>query len=309
MVTEDVAQKIPRAFERYREIIPDFEGFVEALRLRLPVYIRVNTLKIGVEPFRSLMGEQGYDLESSEGVEEAFRFDGVDAPGSTLEYFLGYYHVQGLTSMLPAKILDPQPGEMVLDLCAPPGGKATHLAQLMQNRGLVVANDVTIDRISVLRSHIDRLGTTSLLVCRYHGHNFPTRTAFHRVLVDPPCSAEGTFRVGPQLPLTEDPGMVRTLSGLQRRLLQRALDVLRPGGTLVYSTCTYAPEENEAVVNEAVVDGRAEVLPIRIPFPHSPGLTSWGEKAFHPDMSRAVRLYPHQMNSWGFFIAHLRKSH
>jgi len=309
MAIEDLAQKFPRAFERYREMIPDFEGFVEALRMRLPVYIRVNTLKIGVDPFRSLMAGQGYDLESMEGVEEAFHLDGVDAPGSTLEYFLGYYHVQGLTSMIPANILDPQPGEVVLDLCAAPGGKATHLAQLMENRGLVVANDVTIDRISILRSHIDRLGTTSLLVCRYHGHNFPTRTTFHRVLVDPPCSAEGTFRVGPQLPLTEDSGVIRTLSGLQRRLLQRALEVLRPGGTLVYSTCTYAPEENEAVVNEVVVDGRAEVLPIRISFPHSPGLTSWGEETFHPDLIRAVRIYPHQINSWGFFIAHLRKLH
>ncbi len=308
MTMEDVAQKIPRAFERYREIIPDFGGFEESLRLRPPACIRVNTLKIGVDPFGSLMSEQGYDLEPVEGMEEAFLLAGVDSPGSTLEYFLGYYHVQGLTSMLPAKILDPQPGEVILDLCAAPGGKATHLAQLMQNRGLVVANDVTIDRISVLRSHIDRLGTASLLVCRYHGHNFPTRTAFQRVLVDPPCSAEGTHRIGPQLPLTEDPEKARTLSGLQRRLLQRALDVLRPGGTLVYSTCTYAPEENKAVVNEVVADGRVEVLPIRIPFPHSPGLTSWGEETYHPTLIRCVRIYPHQMNSWGFFIAYLRKS-
>jgi len=308
MTMKGVARKVPRAFERYREIIPDFEEFMEALGSPFPAYIRVNTLKIRIDPFRLLMGEQGYDLKPVEGMEEAFLLDGVGAPGSTLEYFLGYYHVQGLTSMLPSKILDPRPGEVVLDLCAAPGGKATHLAQLMKNRGLVVANDVTIDRISVLRSHIDRLGTTSLLVCRYQGHNFPTRTKFDRVLVDPPCSAEGTYRLGPQRPLTEDAGMIRTLSGLQRKLLQRALEVLKPGGTLVYSTCTYAPEENEAVVNEVIADGRAEILPVRVSFRHLPGLTCWGGENFHPELTRAVRIYPHQMNSWGFFIAYLRKS-
>jgi 16S rRNA C967 or C1407 C5-methylase (RsmB/RsmF family) len=94
---------------------------------------------------------------------------------------------------------------------------------------------------------------------------------------------------------------------VQKGLLQQGLAVLRPGGTLVYSTCTYAPEENEAVVNEAVKEGEAELLPISIPFSHSRGLPSWKEESYHPDMVKAVRLYPHQVNSWGFFIAHLRK--
>lgn len=296
-----------QAFERYRGIIPDYEGFLDALRQPLPVSIRVNTLKIGVGAFRRLMAERGYHLTPVQGIEEAFLLHDVEAPGSTLEYFLGYYHIQGFTSMLPAKILDPQPGEVVLDLCAAPGGKATYLAQLMQNRGLVVANDVKMDRISILRSHIDRLGTTSVLVCRYAGQTFPTRMTFHRVLLDPPCSAEGTYRVGPRPPLSEDRKVIRRLSGLQRVLLHRALDVLQPHGTLVYSTCTYAPEENEAVIDEVVKHGRVELLPIPIPIPHSPGLLSWGGETFHSDLIKAVRIYPHQVNSWGFFIAHLRQ--
>lgn len=296
-----------QAFERYRGIIPDYEGFLEALRKPLPVFIRVNTLKIGVEPFRRLMAERGYELEPVQGIEEAFLLGGVEAPGSTIEYFLGYYHIQGFTSMLPAKVLDPKPNEVVLDLCAAPGGKATYLAQLMQDRGLVVANDVKRDRISILRSHIDRLGTTSVLVCRYFGQTFPTRMKFHRVLLDPPCSAEGTYRLGPRPPLSEDPKVIRRLSRLQLALLHRALDVLQPHGTLVYSTCTYAPEENEAVIDQVLQDGRAVLLEIPIPFPHSPGLTSWGEETFHPNLIKAVRIYPHQVNSWGFFIAHLCK--
>jgi NOL1/NOP2/sun family putative RNA methylase len=296
-----------KAFDRYREIIPDYDGFLEALRWPSAVYIRVNTLKIEVEPFLRLVPAQQYRLEPIAGVEEAFRFHGTEPPGSTLEYALGYYHIQGLTSMLPAKILDPQPQEVILDLCAAPGGKATHLAQLMQNRGLVVANEIRRDRIKALRSNIDRLGTTSVLVCRYYGQDFPGRMSFHRVLLDPPCSAEGTYRINPRQPMSDDARVIPRLADLQRTLLGRSLDLLQPNGMLVYSTCTYAPEENEAVINEFVASGSVEPLPISIPFPHSPGLTSWKEEKFHPDLAKAVRLYPHQVNSWGFFIAHLRK--
>jgi NOL1/NOP2/sun family putative RNA methylase len=273
----------------------------------LPIHIRMNTLKIGAEVARGLMERRGYELEPVGDVQEVFVVHGLGSPGSTLEFFLGFYHIQGLTSLFPAKILDPRPGELILDLCAAPGGKATYLAQLIQNRGVVVANDTRIERIRILRSHIDRLGATCLVVCRYDGQIFPTRILFDRILLDPPCSAEGTYRAGCQAPLSEDPAVVRRLSGLQRRLLRRALDLLRPGGTLVYSTCTYAPEENEEVIDDVIVRGEAEPLPIHSPFPHSSGLTSWGERTYHADLVKSVRFYPHQVDSMGFFIAKLRK--
>jgi tRNA (cytosine49-C5)-methyltransferase len=294
-------------FHRYRDIVPHFDGFLDALTQPPPVYLRINTLKISPKDFAALMEDRGYDGMPVGGLEEAFCLNRGDSPGSGIEYSLGYYHVQGLTSMLPAKILDPRAGETILDLCAAPGGKATHVAQLVQNHGLVVANDPRIERATILRSHIDRLGTTSVLVTRYHGQAFPGRIRFQRIMVDPPCSAEGTYRAGGRPPLTEEPGAVGRLAGLQRKILCRALDILEPGGTLVYSTCTYAPEENEAVIDEVASTGKAEILPIRISFPHSSGLTSWGGKTFHPDLIKTVRFYPHQVNSWGFFIAHLRK--
>jgi NOL1/NOP2/sun family putative RNA methylase len=296
-----------QTFERYRAIIPDVEAFQNALHQPLPTFVRVNTLKIAVEPFQNSMAENGYVLERTPGIEVAFRLHGSATPGSTLEYFLGYYHVQGLTSMLPPRILNPQPEERVLDLCAAPGGKATYLAQLMQNQGIVVANDFRRSRLRILRSHIDRLGTTSLLLCCYQGQEFPKRILFDKILLDPPCSAEGTYRSGYQRPLSENPNVVKRLSHLQRHLLRRALNLLRKDGTLVYSTCTYAPEENEAVIDEVLRNGQAEILPISIPFSHSQGLTSWEGERFHSDMTKAVRIYPHQINSWGFFIAHLRK--
>jgi NOL1/NOP2/sun family putative RNA methylase len=300
-------EKMAEAFNRYRDIIPDYEGFLTALEQPFPVAIRVNTLKIGPGPFRDFMTNQGYKLEPVEGIEEAFILHGVEAPGATLEYFLGTYMIQGLTSMLPAKILDPRPGEIILDLCAAPGGKATHLAQLMGDRGLVVANDFKHERTHILRSHIDRLGILSVLVCGYQGQALPLGRKFDRVLLDPPCSAEGTYRAGLPPTRNETPKVARHLVRVQKGLLQGALAVLRPGGTLVYSTCTYAPEENEAVVNEALKDGETELLPISLPFPHSKGLNSWNDESYQPDMVKTVRFYPHQVNSWGFFIAHLRK--
>jgi NOL1/NOP2/sun family putative RNA methylase len=300
-------EKMAQAFNRYRDIIPDYDGFLRVLEQPPPVAIRVNTLKIGPGPFRDFMTNQGYKLEPVEGIEEAFILHGVESPGATLEYFLGYYQIQGLTSMLPSKILDPRPGEIILDLCAAPGGKTTHLAQLMGDRGLVVANDFKRERTHVLRSHIDRLGILSVLVCGYHGQDFPLGRKFDRVLLDPPCSAGGTYRAGLPPTRNETPKVARHLVRVQKGLLQRALAVLRPGGTLVYSTCTYAPEENEAVVNEALKDGEVGLLPISLAFPHSKGLTSWNDESYQPDMGKAVRFYPHQVNSWGFFIAHLHK--
>lgn len=295
------------AFERYRDIIPDFSAFLDSVNLSVPTHVRVNTLRVERETFRSAMAARGYHLTPVAGIDEAFRWERPGTPGSTLEYYRGWYQVQGLTSMLPPLILNPQVGERVLDLCAAPGGKATYLAQNTQNRALIVANDVSHRRIGILRSHSDRLGISSIVVTRYHGQSFPMRILFDRILLDPPCSGEGTYRVGARAPLTENPEVSRRLQRLQQLLLRHALNLLRPGGMLVYSTCTYAPEENEAVVHPVVEEGRAELVPIDVSFPYAPGIEAWDGERFHPSLKHAARFYPHFVNSWGFFIACLRK--
>lgn len=295
------------AFERYRDIIPDFSAFLDSVNLSVSTHVRVNTLRVERETFRSAMAARGYHLTPVAGIDEAFRWERPGTPGSTLEYYRGWYQVQGLTSMLPPLILNPQVGERVLDLCAAPGGKATYLAQNTQNRALIVANDVSHRRIGILRSHSDRLGISSIVVTRYHGQSFPMRILFDRILLDPPCSGEGTYRVGARAPLTENPEVSRRLQRLQQLLLRHALNLLRPGGMLVYSTCTYAPEENEAVVHPVVEEGRAELVPIDVSFPYAPGIEAWDGERFHPSLKHAARFYPHFVNSWGFFIACLRK--
>ncbi|MFQ5989682.1 MAG: RsmB/NOP family class I SAM-dependent RNA methyltransferase [Candidatus Methylomirabilales bacterium] len=295
------------AFERYRNIIPDFPAFLRALHTPQPTHLRINPIRVKRGEFQQAMADRGHRLVPVAGIPDAFRWEGTGTPGNTLEYFRGWYQVQGLTSMLPALILDPQPGERLLDMCAAPGGKATYLAQLTQNQALIIANDVSHHRIGILRSHSDRLGIASIVVTRYRGQSFPMRMQFDRILLDPPCSAEGTYRTGRRPPLTEDPQVSYRLQRLQQMLLDRGLELLRPGGTLVYSTCTYAPEENEAVLQMAVEEGRAEMVPIDVPFPYVPGLEVWNGQRFHPSLKQAARFYPHVVDSWGFFIAGLCK--
>ena len=295
------------AFDRYRDIIPEFRAFLSTLNTPQPTHIRINPFRVKYEEFQQTMGDRRYRLVPVAGIPDAFRWESNGTPGSTLEYFRGWYQVQGLTSMLPPRILDPRPEERLLDMCAAPGGKATYLAQLTQNQALIIANDVSHHRIGILRSHCDRLGITSIIVTRYRAQSFPMRMQFDRILLDPPCSAEGTYRTGRRPPLTEEPQVSYRLQRLQQMLLDRGLELLRPGGTLVYSTCTYAPEENEAVLQEAVEGGRAEVVPIDVPFPYAPGLEVWNGQRFHPSLKQAARFYPHIVDSWGFFIACLRK--
>lgn len=296
-----------QAFKRYRDIIPDFPAFLNALQTAQPAHLRVNPFRVKREEFQHAMGARGYRITPVRGLPDAFRWERASGPGSTLEYFRGWYQVQGLTSMLPALILDPQPGDRLLDMCAAPGGKATYLAQLTQNRALIVANDVSHHRIGILRFHSDRLGITSIVVTRYQGQSFPMRMPFDRILLDPPCSAEGTYRTGTRPPLTGDRQVSYRLQRLQQMLLSRALELLRPGGTLVYSTCTYAPEENEAVLQPVIEAGEAELVPIDVPCAWAPGLDIWNGQRFHPSLAQAARFYPHLVDSWGFFIARLRK--
>lgn len=293
--------------ERYREIIPDWESFWEALQRPLPTVIRTNTLRIDPSLLRRRLEAKGFDLEPLPWDETCFVVNGEISAGSTVEHWLGYYYIQEATQLLPAKALGPKPGERVLDLCAAPGGKTTQIAQYMQDQGLLVANDSSAKRIQALLANIYRLGIKCAVVTECPGEKFPGEGNFDRVLVDAPCSAEGVARKFPHLRKGASLGTIQRLSALQKKLLARALALVRPGGIVVYSTCTFAPEENEGVVKDALEKGLAELVPWEPPVPHARGLVRFGESFYGQEMKGAVRIYPHHFDSEGGFIAVLRR--
>ena len=294
-------------FAPFSQIIPDFSAFCRKLSDPLPVHLRINSLKATVRETRSRLEQQGISLVKENHLPLVYRGENISQPGHLLEFSLGHLHSQALSSVLAPLVLEPKPGEVVLDLCAAPGGKTSLLAELMENRGIIVANDRNPNRLISLRANLKRLGVTNTIIVRYPGQHFPKRFGFDRILVDVPCSAEGTLRAGPKGTFRQATWASEKLTRLQRDLLLRAFDLLVVGGTLVYSTCTYSPEENESVVQYLIENRPAEIQPIGLDLPHSPGLDQWKDISYDPSIKHCWRIYPHQLDTVGFFLARVVK--
>ena len=294
--------------ERYRDIIPDFEAFLETLERPQPVTIRVNRLKATPEQVAERLKRQGFEVRPLEWNEWILRVEGEGSVAKTLEHWIGWFYVQEASAATAVMALEPQPDEKILDMCAAPGGKTTQMAELMENTGVIFANDVTPKRLRALLANLSRMGVVNTVVTQWDGRNYPDLgVTFDKVLVDAPCSAEGRARENPDLRGGADINFIRSISGTQKGLLRRALELVKPGGIVVYSTCTFAPEENEAVVAYALKKVPCELLPIELPVRCSPGLTEWQGREFGEEMKRCVRIYPHYLDSGGMFIAKLRK--
>jgi NOL1/NOP2/sun family putative RNA methylase len=296
-------------FAPYAAFIPDFPAFCAALQTPRPCCLRVNTLRTTPEAVRELLMSQGYSVTSSPIADELLLVHNLMHPGRLREALLGYYHSQALTSALVSRMVAPQPGELVCDLCAAPGSKTSHMAQLMDNQGIIVANEPVHTRLAVLEYNLKHLGISNVVTTRYTGQNFPLRCKFMRVLVDAPCSGEGNYRCDMQgrvQHVRRATGAPDDLPRLQKQLLIRGFDLLAPGGSLIYATCTYNPAENEAVVQELLEQRPATIQPLTLPVPHSPGLLQWKEYTYDARMQHCWRLYPHQTGSVGFFVASIR---
>lgn len=294
--------------DRYREIVPDWGSFLEALSRPLPQCIWTNTLLTSPDRLALLLSG-GRALSWFPG---AFKGPAGFAPGHSLPFIAGLYHTQEEVSLLPAVLLDPQPGERILDLCAAPGNKSAQIAVAMQNKGTIVANDRDGIRMRAVRGTLDRLAVINATVTVADAANFPVEAGlFDRVLTDVPCTCEGTTRK--HASALSDSGRDHSLGmhGLQVGILRRAVQLCRPGGRIVYATCTYAPEENEMVVDRILSEsgGDLSLLPAHVQgFVSSPGLTSWLGREMHSSLSGAMRVWPHQNDTGGFFVAVLEKS-
>ena len=296
------------SLRRYESIVPDFEAFLESLSRPLPTTVRVNTIR--AQPTRVIEAFEQADIrvEQRETLETLLEV-GTDKPGNTWPHVHGWIHGQEEVSTIPPRVLDPEPGDTVWAAAAAPGGKATQLAALMNDRGLVIANDDNLGRLSALRSNADRLGVTSLAVTNQDARNFSFEPlgieAVDHALVDAPCTCEGTLRKNPDALRDAGPGASESLAAVQTDILVRAIKATRPGGTVVYSTCTFAPEENEAVVDAAITETDVRVVDFESPLMAEPGLEAWEGTAFDPTLARTNRYYPHQTDTGGFYVAKL----
>ncbi len=227
-------------------------------------------------------------------------------------YAAGALYVQGLSSMIPPIILAPEKGESIVDIAAAPGSKTTQMAALMQNEGMIFANDTSTVRLYKLQANIKKLGVTNVRTQRGLGEtlwrNFPE--VFDRALVDVPCSMEGRFNLAK--PKTLENWSVRKIKELanrQRSLLRSAISMTKVGGTIVYSTCTLAPEENEGVIDWILQREKNSVVLEEITIPEqlsTPAVTEWLGKSYHPTVTMTKRIVPTYQYE-GFFIAKLKK--
>lgn len=211
--------------------------------------------------------------------------------------------------MAPAVLLDAQPGETVLDLCAAPGGKSTQLAGMMQGEGLLICNEIHPKRAQILSQNIERLGIANALVLNEHPKNLEARFAqfFDKILVDAPCSGEGMFRKEEAAVTDWSEQTVSMCAARQSEILRSAAKMLKPGGRLVYSTCTFSPQENESVISAFLHESPDFQIEAAAAPWFSPGRPDWIEHPA-PGLENTFRLWPHKLRGEGHFAAVLRKS-
>ncbi len=287
----------------------EYEEYLRSFEAAPRPCIRVNTLKATTEEVAGRLRDRGVTLEPVPWCPSGFWVGDGEELGKSVEHFQGLFYLQDAASLLPAEALAPTGDHVVLDAAAAPGGKTTHLAALMENGGALVANEVDAHRTRVLRFNLNRMGVANAAVSTLDmGRRPNTGAIFDRVLLDAPCSCEGRIGEDPNSLKLWKPARVRRCSTLQGRLIENCYALLAPGGMLVYSTCTLAPEENEGIVDGLLKRHReAEVDVIGGEWRHTPGVTEWDGGEYDPRVARCVRLYPHHHATQGFFTAGIRR--
>lgn len=285
-------------------------AFFESNESPRPVTIRANTLRTRRRDLAQALINRGVTLEpigkwSKVGLQV---FESPVPVGATPEYLAGHYMLQAASSFLPVIALAPQPGERVLDMASAPGGKTTYLSALMQNTGIVFANDSNKARTKSLTANVHRMGCKNVVVCNYDAREFPRVIGgFDRVLLDAPCSGTGVISKDASVKVNKTEKDFQMLAHLQKQLILCALDSINPnsatGGYLVYSTCSITVDEDESVVDYALRK-RPHVKLVETGLEFGvPGFTSFEGKHFHPSLSLTRRYYPHKHNMDGFYVA------
>ncbi|KAG6850525.1 hypothetical protein H0H93_012141 [Arthromyces matolae] len=284
--------------------------FFEANEVPRPVTIRTNTLRTRRRDLAQALVNRGVNLEpigkwTNVGLQV---FESSVPIGATPEYLAGHYMLQAASSFLPVIALSPQPNERVLDMASAPGGKTTHIAALLENTGMVFANDANKARTKSLAANVHRLGCKNVVICSYDGREFPkVMGGFDRVLLDAPCSGTGVISKDQSVKVNKSERDFTLLSHLQKQLILCAIDSVNPdsktGGYIVYSTCSVTVDENESVVDYALRKRpNVKLVETGLEFGRE-GYTSFRGKTFHPSVKMTRRFYPHVHNMDGFYVA------
>jgi len=297
-------------FKSMEEVNELLKAFEEPLKPS----IRCNRLKVhDCNYLIKRLSRLGYELEPIEWASDSYVVvkEGKPAAGGTHEFLLGlYYLYKGTASLIPPLILKPTRSDLVLDLAAAPGGKTTHMAQLMGNEGVIVAVDVNRVRMRALRTNIERLGVRNVIALRINGVKINSifNDYFTKTLLDAPCSAEGLIQIDKTRKIKTSLDDLLRFRELQLKLLNSAIDATRGGGYILYTTCSIAPEEDELVVAD-IIEKRDDVKLISIPdiVGFKEGLTEYFNIELPSELRLCARTYPHVHNMEGFFLCLLKK--
>ncbi len=263
-----------------------------------PLTARINTLLINKENFKKELAKENIKVSEGKYIQEAVEISNVTNIGDLTSYKKGYFQIQDESSMFVAHVLDPKPGEYVLDVCSAPGGKATHIAQLMENSGRILARDIHPHKLKLIENNVDRLKINIIETQCFNAKELDQNSIekFDKVLVDAPCSGLGIIRRKPELKFSKKPDDIGEITALQLEILTNSSKYVKKGGFLVYSTCTITNEENSEVV-EKFLKQNSEFEIINA-VEYLPKLNQQGPY---------IKTFPHINGIDGFFISKLRK--
>ncbi len=286
--------------------------YLEFIHSEPAQYIRTNPLKIEKEKLVKILNENyGIETESIPYVPGSLKIlNKNDFVSRSIEHIIGLYYIQGLSSMLPPLVLNPSGNDVVLDLCSAPGSKTTELAEMMNNKGTLVANEIQLDRVKMLVYNIDRMNTLNAGVVHSKGEMLSKiyEEHFDKILVDAPCSGLGIIQKKGEVNNWWSLDRAERLGDLQTRLLIAAIKMLKVGGEVVYSTCTLTIEENELVLNTILNKYPVEAVEINLPVNSHEAYTSFKDITLNQNLFKAKRIFPWEVDSDGFFIIKLRKT-
>ncbi|MFX1488406.1 MAG: RsmB/NOP family class I SAM-dependent RNA methyltransferase [Promethearchaeota archaeon] len=302
---------LPYMIERYIEFlgVDGTQNLLEANESPLTPTIRVNTLKIDANNLKKRLEQKNFKFKTNEWI--PYGFEVIREPlnlGSTHEFLQGYYYLQNIASMLSSIILNPYQTDNVVDMCAAPGSKATHLAQLMQNKSTLILIEKNRNRIPALEVNLRRMGITNSIVINTNAINLPKiNIKADKILLDAPCTGEGLIRQDPERKKSRTLKDIEKMALIQEKLLKAGLKALSSGGLLLYCTCSIAPEENELVVDNTLNQLKGYNI-VKISEDYGvDGLTEVYGQNLNDSLKYSQRLYPHLHNTIGFFYCLIQK--